>query len=141
MPIGGGQITTIVSGRAGLPGESYPSSIAIDATTIYWIESAADGSIFAAPLKGGSVRQVAKNLSWPMGLVTDGTTLYWIDAGSAQVMKMPIPGGAPQVVARNQPWPVTIAVDDKWVYWANEGSAVAGRVPGHTFGQVARARK
>jgi hypothetical protein len=142
MPLGGGDITTIVSGRADLPGEGWPTTIAIDTTTIYWTEGGGgDGSIFAAPLKGGPVRQLAKHLLWPTSLVVDRGTLYWIDTGCARVMKMPATGGVPKVIARSQPWPLTIAVDETSIYWVNQGSTTQGASAGHMLGQIARAAK
>jgi hypothetical protein len=132
---GGTTFTTLASGL------NYPSSLVVDATSVYFINGGTaannyvDGALMKVPTRGGKTTTVVSGQS-PSGLAIAGTNLYWTNYGTFvsastnytlnTVMTVPISGGDPATLVSGQTGPEGIAVDATNVYWAN--STVSGTV-------------
>jgi hypothetical protein len=83
VPIAGGAATTLTSGQNG------PGAIAVDATSLYWINEGSkdDGAIMKIPKGGGAAITLAANLTDPSRIVVDDTAVYWTDGGVGGVVK------------------------------------------------------
>jgi hypothetical protein len=89
------------------------SSIAVDATSLYYFTSLRIDSI---PLGGGTPTMLATTASSAGALAVDATDLYW--AESSSVNKVPIGGGTPLTLTTGSVGPNTIALDAAYVYFA-----------------------
>jgi hypothetical protein len=108
-------------------GLCYPSRLAIDVTSVYWI----DCGISTAPFGGGPARLLSMSPAVGIGsrIVVDATGVYFTTAGvGAGVFSLSLGGGTPQTLAQAQQ-PSGIAVDDSNVYWVDEGRGIVGYVP------------
>jgi hypothetical protein len=110
----------------------HPTSVAVDATTLMFIENYA-GKIWMADKLGGapSIFYDAHTPGGPFTLTFDATSVYWIDVyGSASVFSAPragIPdGGAPVPLATGQPYLFAITEDATNVYFTVQGTWVFG---------------
>ncbi len=123
------QETVLVSG----PSTSSPwGALAVDATSVYWANVGASGSMSAvilkAPLSGGTpVTLASLDSDEPQSMAVDATSLYWTSFGdwpvtaNGTVMKIALAGGVPVTLASGQAAPAGIAIDATSVYWTNEG--------------------
>ena len=107
-------------------GLSIPSSIAIDATSVYWTEydmyTTGSGAVQKAGISGGIVTTLATGLNYPYGIAVDSTSVYWTENnGSGAVKKVGLNGGTVTTLATGLNYPYGIAVDSTSVYWT-EGS-------------------
>jgi hypothetical protein len=57
------------------------TSLAVDATHLYWTEHDASGTIGAASLDTAVLTRVAVGQSYPFAIATDETSVYWANAG------------------------------------------------------------
>ena len=73
VPIGGGPSTTLASGL------TAPQGIAVDATSVYWVDVIA-GTVSKVPLAGGPVTALATSASPQGPLAVDGTSVYFSSA-------------------------------------------------------------
>jgi len=131
-----------------------PQGLAIDATNVYWTDSAglgADTTVYKVAKGGGQPMPLATLPYGPGGsaISVDATSVYVLGYASGDgpcsnsvrqcqpgvVMKVPTDGGAPIALATAQATPVWIAVDAANVYWANEGPTAYG--PGDSMNQAA----
>jgi cysteine-rich repeat protein len=111
---GSGTLTTLASGQ------SYPISIAVDATSVYWTNSGS-GTVMKVPISGGTPIVLASSQSYPLSIVVDATNAYWASSGT--VMKVPILGGTPTALASGQSGLFGVAVDATSVYWTTDSAA------------------
>lgn len=106
----GGAATTVIANV------DRPTSIALDATNIYWTEDGA-GVIRKAPRAGGAAALLVSNQKNPTLVNVSATYLYWINDTS--MMRQALSGGSaePFQVADGR---ATIMVDSKNIYWGND---------------------
>jgi hypothetical protein len=125
VPLGGGTPFTVSGGDEG------PSALAIDTTSVYWLDSAGPcdasagcyGNLFKAPLGGGPMVSLYSGGS---GMITkdiavDAINVYWTDPGlpgGPSVMSVPVNGGTPTTIASGLLNATNIALDAANVYWS-----------------------
>jgi sugar lactone lactonase YvrE len=101
--------------------EGYPSSIAVDATSVYWTSCSGD-TVSKAPLDGGSPTLLASGQGCPIAIAVYGAYVYWLNSGPGAVMRVPVDGGRTEMLA-SPDGPNCIAVDSTNVYWGNLSNA------------------
>ena len=131
-PPSGGSPTTFATGQGALDG------VTSTATGVYWVNAydpndTPDGSlyqsgtVFTAPIGGGTPVALAGAQAQPLAIALDATTVYWANLGGScgtpancpgAVMSLPLSGGTPATLAQGKWSPVTIAVDAANVYWS-----------------------
>jgi sugar lactone lactonase YvrE len=126
VPIDGGLPIQLASAFA-------PSSIAVDATRIYWIETAPQAAVVAMPLAGGpktilAVATYASN-ACSGGLVVAADNAYWANDTGYQVLRVPLSGGPSTVLAADQAQPCNLVIDDDNAYWTNSADGTVAKVP------------
>jgi hypothetical protein len=84
-PLAGGNPTTINA-------TALASAVAVDATTIYWTDTA-QGALLSAPLPSGTpVTTLVSGLTNPYDIVLDADSIYWSNSTSAgSIMKVAKP--------------------------------------------------
>ena len=128
VPATGGTTTVLA------PSEHRVGSIALDATSVYWVDSsgggfdftAPDGRIRSVPRAGGSATILADKQAVPGKLVLFGSTLFWSAAGTGGpagfsgnggLWSLPASGGTPNPIVANR-WSVpTFGVDACHLAW------------------------
>ena len=110
---------------------AHPTSLAVDATHLYWIDAGTDstpsatGSVVRMPIAGGPVQTLASEQYGPLGIAVDRSRVYWGVGGpggtyDGALMAMPLAGGNPETLAsEGMAYFGAIAVDDQSVYWVN----------------------
>jgi hypothetical protein len=112
--------TTILGSTAVVGGGS---SIAIDATSVYWTGGL--GGVWKVPIVGGTPVVVSSGGS-PSNITVDTARLYWTDGGS--VLSMALADGTPVALAAGQNGPSYLVVDATNAYWANTGDGTIIKV-------------
>ena len=107
--------------------------MALDATNLYWIDTAAN-TVVKLALSGGSPVNLATGQNVPDGIALDAANVYWTTSGGGSagtVMKCAIGGCAnsPQVLASARSDPTGIAVDANNVYWGEYTSSPIQSLP------------
>jgi hypothetical protein len=107
-------------------GQSYPQTIVLDQSTVYW------GSLYSytvdkIPKDGGTSTILTQNEVYPSGIALDATYLYWVDRGYGSadglVRKLPLAGGAPStLVSGLSSRPTAIVVAGSEIFYATTGS-------------------
>src|SRR5579885_2418462 len=85
-------VVTLASGQGG------PFGIAVDGTSVYWVNFG-DGGVMKASLGGGTPVTLASGQGAPVSIVVDGTNAYWTSTTDGTAMKVPLGGGPPVAVA------------------------------------------
>jgi hypothetical protein len=99
-----------------------PLALAVDATTLYWLEQ---GRIMAMSRYGTTPTSLALLPYDAADLAIDEANLYWSSPGSGTIDTMPIYGGMPMPVATGQTEPGSLAVDEQQLYWATDSAVMA----------------
>jgi hypothetical protein len=126
---------------AGQPG---PNRLAVDTTSVYWIDflwnNALGGAVLKAPLAGGTPQMIASGLNVPWDIAVDPSGVYWTttgtgtDSGAEQgnegsVMMLGFGNPTPTVLASGQSAD-RLVVDSANVFWTNEGTPPGGNADG-----------
>jgi hypothetical protein len=106
--------------------QTFPSAIAADATSVYWVNSA--GEVLKVALDGGTPITLASGQGGPLGIAIDATNIYWTAFYDQTVMKIAIDGGTPITLASGQAGPRSIVVDQTSVYWLNRSGGTVMKV-------------
>jgi hypothetical protein len=116
LPYASGSVT-----RLGAPAGATPAYLVLDASSVYWINSA-DGSIYRSPRDGSAYTVMASPVSTSQ-LAVDGTRVYWAQstAGTINAVSKTVTGiTTPTIVQSGQTSPSGIAVDPGTtgaIYW------------------------
>jgi hypothetical protein len=147
--LGGRDAATLASEQNG------PTDIAVDAASIYWIDSHAAGryhnrgpimpdpedaspapppvgEIMKLDKRGGSPATLASGQVEPTSLVVKRGDVYWISHRPSHIMRLPASGGQPVAIIEAGD-PSALAVDEDSIYWADASAGLvmkAARVGG-----------
>jgi hypothetical protein len=113
--------TSISSGYIGTP-----TTIAVDATNIYWTNNN-NGDVRQCPISNcASPLTIASGQLSMRSIKVDATSVYWTNQTS--VMKVAIGGGNLKTLASGQGLPYGVAVDSANVYWTNQTGGTVMKV-------------
>jgi hypothetical protein len=115
------------------------SSIAVDATTVYWTQGTGSMSgAYGKPFSGGMVNLFGGSTD-PRGIVVDATRVYWLDYATGAVtsaVTLPAGGGAPVHLlpalgpdGGASPGPNAITTDSRNVYWTDSVLGTVNQMP------------
>jgi hypothetical protein len=110
--------------------QDRPTSIAVDATTLYWANAGPAGEIVALPLGSNSLLLLSNGEAGLASIALDTTTVYYTEVGAGgptggSVKSVSKTGMVGQVLATGLNLPREIAVDATNVYFTSQ---VAGDV-------------
>src|SRR5215831_6256564 len=77
--------------------QDSPVAIAVDATSVYWV-NIYEGTLMKVAIDGGTPVALASGLNNPNGVAVDATSIYWENSGDGTLMKMPLAGGTPTML-------------------------------------------
>ncbi len=105
-------------------GEPHLGGLAVDATSVYWVNEegfgfGSKGAVKKTSLLGGATPYLADSQAFPVGIAVSATEVYWTNAGDGTVGRAPLSGGTAAGGALGQSKPWGIAVDGTSVYWTN----------------------
>lgn len=109
----------VVVGATVLASGEWPTSLAVDGTSLYWV-SPPDGTVKKIP-KGGGTPTTLANSQGAWDLAIDDSSVYWLGWSNDSVVKVPKGGGALTTLATGQSQPTGIAIQSGAVYWTNTG--------------------
>ncbi len=130
-PIAGGAWTELATGPVAELSDPGQRGLALDADSVYWINSAtgqSDGQVLKVSKNGGKVTVLADGEFHPVAIAVDSVNVYYTTFGwgfqdnpvaTGRVLKVPALGGTPTVIASGQSSPNALVVDSTNVYWSN----------------------
>ena len=107
------------------PGE-FGFGIAVDAASVYWVDSYGSGFVKKVPRDGGAVTTLADNII-PAMITLDATSVYYTTY-DGNVIKADLDGANPVILASGPADATGIAVDAANVYWTNTGMGTVMQV-------------
>ena len=119
VPLDGGTPSTLASDQ----GQS--DGIAVDATSVYWTNRDAQGTVMKVSINGGTPMVLASGQNNPGRIAVDASGVYWTTNGA--VMRVPLAGGTATTLALAQ-GPEGLALDASSVYWSNSISGTVMRM-------------
>ena len=130
-PIGGGTTPTMLA--SSLAG---PSTLALDSTTVYWVDlgplgtdnfpALNSGSVLKVPIGGGTVTTIASAQSVPFSIIVANGTVYWTEYGLSApglVVSAPTAGGSLTPLVSGLDDPSALAISGSTIYWTNANSS------------------
>jgi sugar lactone lactonase YvrE len=147
------------NGPIRLASGTSPSSIAIDGTTVYWIDSAL-GTVNEVPSCGGAATTLVTTSTLgsstliPAGIAVQGGAVYFTtqdpwnpNDGDGAVWRVPSSGGTPTMLVQGLDRPGPIAVTGASMYWieswethADDGRVVQAPIDGSSTNILASAQ-
>jgi hypothetical protein len=129
VPIGGGSQTTLAAGLnlTGL------TSLAVDATHVYWTDGDAPGTVAKVAIAGGTPTTLAAAQYNPSAIALNASGVFWantpITSVGGTVRMVGYEGSPYTTLASGQAGLTSIAVDAVYVFWlaGEEGPAPRGR--------------
>jgi len=118
---GGACLTILASGQSGY----HNSAMAVDSTSVYWIDPVVD-VIARVALGGGAVTTLVAGTGLT-DIAVDATSVYWTTNGLGPVgavVKMPLGGGAPTTLASGVSG-IAVAIDATSIYWIDSSGDIA----------------
>ena len=116
--------------------QDNPWGIAVDGTSIYWVNDAAAGSVVTCPKTGCGTSNsllvtLANGQNSARTMAVDANSTYWVTQGAGTVMKCQKTGCAlsPTMLASGLTNPQGVAVDDTWVYFTEPSANAVKKVP------------
>jgi hypothetical protein len=89
---GGTTGTTIATGASVTGSDNGIPALAVDSTTVYWLNAVpSTGSVVAVPIGGGAPQTIAVNQNMPQSIAVDSSCVYWTNINAGQVMKVAKP--------------------------------------------------
>ena len=111
-----------------ITGTNSALGLAVDATYIYWANSAT-GYIGRAKLNGTEPNETwLKTGGGPAGVAVNSSHIFWTNFTTNDIGRATIAGGTIEttfITGADQPF--GIAIDTEYIYWANYGSGYLGR--------------
>jgi hypothetical protein len=102
----------------------YPFGIAVDSTSVYWVNQAWDaptpsGSVMKIGVTGGTLVTLASGQPQPQAVALDANNVYWVNTAppSGGISSVPKNGGAVTNIGQAYLSFPSIAVDQTSVYW------------------------
>jgi hypothetical protein len=95
VPAGGGTPPTVLAS-----GQATPTLVAVDSTTVYWTNYAANGAactppncggVSSVPIGGGPVTAMATLIDYPEGIAVDATGVFFTAASGGKVWRLTPP--------------------------------------------------
>lgn len=129
MPERGGTATTLATGQQLI---AMGNGMTANATDVYWnvdfcngeciySTTPPQGSVWWAPVGGGSGGTVVTDPGSFSGVGLDGASIYWANSPQGTVVKAPVAGGAETTLATGQSRPSFLVTDSTNAYWINLG--------------------
>jgi hypothetical protein len=105
VPIGGGAVETVWLTPSG-----HPQDVALDATTLYWLDEGA-GILYSTSLTGGTVTMLATGFEDAFHLAVDANNVYVADHGAGTILEIPKMGGTSITLASGLDSPLAVAAN------------------------------
>lgn len=98
---------------------ALPELVAVDATSVYWVDRAQRAAL-KIPKRGGSIEVLVKGLEGPEKLAIDDLYVYVSDHGrsGARLLRVDKTGGRPEVLARAQVSALHFSASGEALFWA-----------------------
>lgn len=113
-PLVGGTIQNLATGHG------RPAAIAVDHTSVYWINMD-QGGVMRVPIAGGGSTQLASG-SLPVSLTLSGDYVYWVEHGSGAAQRVARGGGTTEWLGTvDDPHGVAVIGDKVYVSEAGAG--------------------
>ncbi|WP_437485360.1 hypothetical protein WME75_00670 [Sorangium sp. So ce1014] len=110
-------------------GGMEPVDVAVDDTTVYWVDPVAH-QVMTVPVGGGNEAFFVEGDPpfAPRSIALDSGMVYFSDSGTELIMKASLEGDL-EILADGQTYPMDIAADAANVYWTSADQGTVMKVP------------